>query len=663
MSGWGAWAKSWTETIGEGLKEFTEQLTDDTDEVRKEAREKMKVVQETVGNSEVLGALAEVPNKLADVPNKIGEKIEGASLDRVMRQVETKLVQVEGSATTMLSKGVKSLQRGMEVGGLSAASEPATSSAATAAATQRFEERVRAMEADASSFTTAVSDPAAFAHWSKGFDLLEQTDRIDGLLKAKPMLKARHAALVPSAMAYGTFWTRYFYNLHVLHEREQKLELLKQRAASTPQGGKQAAPALSSWDFDDAFNDPPPRQVAQPSVVAAAGAAVSAPQDAKPKAKLPAPLKLPPTPFAQQKQKQTSGAGAGSSAGAGDVPAATPSATSQRPQATGPKAPPRAATPRNSSTSASSSSTASSSSSAAVSVSSAAGACSVGVSSMGASATGASTSDASGDGGGCAGSGAAASSEASGERRERPPSPPSPPVASHGADERSSSASEAVSLRGAAVVLGPAPDVSAPAQKLAPDTDGEQLSASLEPSETIEEVATLDDAQGTAAATREDRQTLEAPQAAPSGTATPATEACIDVSDSASATAEEGAMKPVRAAAIAAEPVPPSASSAPAALPAKGHRCGSASSISGVPPQRRATGGQQPPGSSASSTAASEEFSVVGSDSAFDDDALIQAAPVEEPGVAGAGMPTPAARPLPPPTADDDDDDDWADWE
>ena len=32
-----------------------------TDEVRKEAREKMKVVQETVGNSEVLGALAEVP--------------------------------------------------------------------------------------------------------------------------------------------------------------------------------------------------------------------------------------------------------------------------------------------------------------------------------------------------------------------------------------------------------------------------------------------------------------------------------------------------------------------------------------------------------------------------------------------------------------------------
>ena len=324
MSGWGAWAKSWTETIGEGLKEFTEQLTDDTDEVRKEAREKMKVVQETVGNSEVLGALAEVPNKLADVPNKIGEKIEGASLDRVMRQVETKLVQVEGSATTMLSKGVKSLQRGMEVGGLRAASEPATSSAATAAATSASRS-VRAMEADASSFTTAVSDPVA-AHWSKGFDLLEQTDRIDGLLKAKPMLKARHAALVPSAMAYGTFWTRYFYNLHVLHEREQSWSC----SSSAPRARRraQAGGACTVAGTSTTHSTTRRRQVAACGRCRWSSRVRSARRQTEGEA--PAPLKLPPAPFAQQKQKQTSGAGAGSSAGAGDVPAATPSATSDR---------------------------------------------------------------------------------------------------------------------------------------------------------------------------------------------------------------------------------------------------------------------------------------------------------------------------------------------
>ena len=67
-------------------------------------------------------------------------------------------------------------------------------------------------------------------------------------------------------------------------------------------------------------------------------------------------------------------------------------------------------------------------------------------------------------------------------------------------------------------------------------------------------------------------------------------------------------------------------------------------------PRRAAIG--PPPGSSASSAAASEEFSIVGSDSAFDDDASIQGAPAEE------TYCTPA---LPPPPTDDDDD--WGEWE
>lgn len=106
-----------TSVIGEGLKEFTEQLTDDTDDVRKEvttraeiAKEKLRNVQEQVGSANVMGALS-------DVPGRISERMDGASLDGVMRTVETKLVQAEGSASALIARGVEKLQRSIDDAG------------------------------------------------------------------------------------------------------------------------------------------------------------------------------------------------------------------------------------------------------------------------------------------------------------------------------------------------------------------------------------------------------------------------------------------------------------------------------------------------------------------------------------------------------------------
>ena len=126
------------------------------------------------------------------------------------------------------------------------------------------------MEADASSFTHGRIDPAAFAHWSKGFDL-----RADGPNRrpAEGEVDVEGAARGARAVGNGLWHLLDTLLLQPARAARARAEVgVAQAARREHAAGRQAGGARTVVvDFDDAFNDPPPRQVAQPSVVAVAG--------------------------------------------------------------------------------------------------------------------------------------------------------------------------------------------------------------------------------------------------------------------------------------------------------------------------------------------------------------------------------------------------------
>ena len=241
--------------LSEGLREFSDQLQDDTKDIHHEvgsnlsaATNNLASTVERVKNAEVLAQLAD---KTKSSASALGSKLEGAitDADGVMKSVEGALAHAEGSASTLLSTGMQKLARACEAAGpsystVSPAKDPARGTVVLSR--QRLDERIRAMETDASSFTSPVADPAAFDAWAANFEVLDHSEEIDRLLKERDGLRAVHASLVPMAMAYGAFWTRYHYNVHALTvQEERRLEVLRRAEAPTP------PTKLSSWDFDD----------------------------------------------------------------------------------------------------------------------------------------------------------------------------------------------------------------------------------------------------------------------------------------------------------------------------------------------------------------------------------------------------------------------------
>ena len=173
----------------------------------------------------------------------------------------------------------------------------------------RLDERMRAMEADRGSFTQPPSDPAAFASWARNAPPYDAA-QLGTLLRTRDALRATHAAVVPAALSEGAFWTRYQYNKHMLVVQEQRRLDVLRRVPSKPQ----AAAPLSSWDsFDDEsfLNSPPPVKAAT----------------AKPR--LPMPLKLPATSTNAAAAAATSGGATATS------PAAPASRTSRLPASAG----------------------------------------------------------------------------------------------------------------------------------------------------------------------------------------------------------------------------------------------------------------------------------------------------------------------------------------
>ena len=663
MASWSSWASSTFATISDGIREFSEQLGDDTDDVRNEVRSNLASANAKISDTASALADADVIGTLASGTTRLGGKIEDAIADpdRVMRNLEGALTHVEGTATALLSRGVDAVRStvipGDEVNRGTSATLPKPAAMASANA-RRFEERVRAMETSADNFTAPPADMAAFEQWRLTFQLLEHTEEIDALLKAKVQLRTLHVSLVPSKIPYRDFWTRYFFNLHTLAEREQRLEALR-RGDSTPKRVEK----LSSWDFDDeAFGDAEPAPKVKP--------------------RLPVPLRLPTKPDAAEGSSSSSSArttgpvpatepatapaaaspasqeAVGHAMGGeacGKAAAASGAALTNRTRAAQRPRPVPRAVGRSATVTASAGSESSSAVSSAAPTSERITMCAAG-------------------GGG---SGEAVLPAASAPAAAIPLAAASVP-AGLAMTPRGAAFSEMVCVDKEEEAASSTPSVASDAATVRTAAPGPET-CELNPDQVTAETVAASDAMGAPEVAGEAACLLGRAEASPDSEepniapdAEIATEQCSTVDEASTLPSYDATDSSVAGGAETGgghgpaeleQSAEDSQASAPAPeplsskVPSRANPVGQSSSAqsTSTPLRRAAIPFQQPPGSSASSAAASEDFSVIGSD-ALDEEGVLA---LSEPSTS-APTPTPTLL-APPPMVEDDDD--WGDWE
>lgn len=119
MSSWGSWLKAQTSAIADGVRDFTDQLNEDTAEVRQEvgtkiqtANEKLAEVSKVVTDSTALNEVSKVVGDLSSTgATRLSEKVEQLSFDDMMKSVEGALVQAERGTSQLLSRGVRCVRR------------------------------------------------------------------------------------------------------------------------------------------------------------------------------------------------------------------------------------------------------------------------------------------------------------------------------------------------------------------------------------------------------------------------------------------------------------------------------------------------------------------------------------------------------------------------
>jgi hypothetical protein len=113
----------------------------------------------------------------------------------------------------------------------------------------RFEAQVLALRAEPTTFTEEPEDVEGFRRWQEAFSLDERKEEIEAVLRESPGLESFVERLVPSVVAYDTFWSRYFFAVDKLRQAEDARTKLVSRAMS-----KEEEEELS-WDVDDDEDD------------------------------------------------------------------------------------------------------------------------------------------------------------------------------------------------------------------------------------------------------------------------------------------------------------------------------------------------------------------------------------------------------------------------
>ena len=246
---WSSWLLEQGSALTEGLRDFTDQLQEDTVEVRRETEEQARELKKKIEAQQLaqqMASLSSVGVQQVTNLSTAGVTHVAKGVERVggeVRKLSAAVTSEGGTAAkagAVLARGVDGLRRAADetdqmfaelLGAPSSAAAPPrkpprpapfasasggpSGAASVGAGTQRLDERLRAMQSDQSVFVSPPADAAAFDRWSGSFELLAHTGQIEQLLKEKEALRSMHTALVPSRVTYRLFWQRYFYGVSV----------------------------------------------------------------------------------------------------------------------------------------------------------------------------------------------------------------------------------------------------------------------------------------------------------------------------------------------------------------------------------------------------------------------------------------------------------------
>eukprot|EP01023_Acetabularia_acetabulum_P066748 TRINITY_DN9052_c1_g1_i3.p1 TRINITY_DN9052_c1_g1~~TRINITY_DN9052_c1_g1_i3.p1 ORF type:complete len:311 (-),score=58.37 TRINITY_DN9052_c1_g1_i3:1165-2097(-) len=88
----------------------------------------------------------------------------------------------------------------------------------------KLDSSVSTMQRQSSTYIEELPDVEAFAKFKSGFQLDEKKQEIDGLLAINSFMSTLHQRLVPQIVDDYTFWSRYFYQLHLLEQKHSRAE-------------------------------------------------------------------------------------------------------------------------------------------------------------------------------------------------------------------------------------------------------------------------------------------------------------------------------------------------------------------------------------------------------------------------------------------------------
>ncbi|KAI6695629.1 hypothetical protein NL676_023339 [Syzygium grande] len=109
----------------------------------------------------------------------------------------------------------------------------------------RLDAQVRAIRADAGTFSEEPEDSEDYGGWKSGFHLGEKGEEVEKLMEEDGPVRGFYYRLVPGSIDGDTFWCRYFYRVYKLEQAENVRASLVKRAISSEE-------EELSWDvYDD----------------------------------------------------------------------------------------------------------------------------------------------------------------------------------------------------------------------------------------------------------------------------------------------------------------------------------------------------------------------------------------------------------------------------
>ncbi|XP_030459975.1 uncharacterized protein LOC115680308 [Syzygium oleosum] len=112
----------------------------------------------------------------------------------------------------------------------------------------RLDAQVRAIRADAGTFSEEPEDSEDYGGWKSGFRLGEKREEVEKLMEEDGPVRGFYYRLVPGSIDGDTFWCRYFYRVHKLEQAENVRASLVKRAISSEE-------EELTWDVYDDDDD------------------------------------------------------------------------------------------------------------------------------------------------------------------------------------------------------------------------------------------------------------------------------------------------------------------------------------------------------------------------------------------------------------------------